>query len=46
MFTIAYKTDDQATWKANGETYATKEKALADAIEWLEDGYIVQVVEL
>ena len=46
MFTIAYKTDDGATWKSNGEAYKTKEQALADAMDWLEDGYIVQVVEL
>ena len=46
MFTIAYKTDDQAQWKTNGEVYKTKEKALQDAFDWLDEGYIVQVVEL
>ena len=46
MWTVAYKTDDGATWKTNGETYSTQGDALTDAMEWLEDGYIVQVVEL
>jgi hypothetical protein len=46
MFTIAYKTDDDAQWKTNGETYKTKEQAMQDALDWLDDGYIIQIVEL
>ena len=46
MFTVAYKTDDDAKWKSNGETYESQADATKDAIDWLEDGYIVQIVEL
>jgi hypothetical protein len=46
MFTIEYKTEDNAPWKNNGEEYSTKEKALQDALDWLEDDYIVRIIEL
>jgi hypothetical protein len=43
MFTIEYKLD--ATSAPRTEQYETMEKALAMAVEMLQDGYIVQIYE-
>ena len=45
MFTIFYKIDDNAPWKTTGQEYEHHSDALKDAMDWLEDGYIVRVSE-
>ena len=45
MFKIEYKLEDSAPWKDTGKEYEYRSDALKDAMDWLEDGYIVRVEE-
>ena len=44
MYQLLYKVSDLDQWKAE-QTYPDMEKALDNARDWLEDGYIVQILE-
>lgn len=44
MYTVYYKTEDQAPWKVEG-SYDSESKAQANAWELLTDGYIIKVEE-
>ena len=45
MYQLFYKVADQEQWKAE-QTYSDMARALDNSRDWLEDGYIVQIVEL
>lgn len=45
MYQLFYKVADQEQWKPE-QVYNDMGRALDNARDWLEDGYIVQIVEL
>ena len=45
MYQLLYKVSDLDQWKTE-QTYSDISKALDNARDWLEDGYIVQINEI